>query len=831
MASAQVLPSSSSSSRKQGHLEAGKRRLEEFRKKKAEGRAKKVPSVGQLQLADVDQKDKLSQESEIEKVLAFDGASSQGDVMSSRAPAASVVTYDSKAVKSLQSHELYPLNDMDARAPVTSSNGSIDQHTKHLQVKLSNGPGSPTSDYTYNENWREERNPHLGFTGSESKLKHMVELEQEVDPIYSSPNNVENIRQSSFLPSRKSRLEGNGNSARDSSLEFPNPSSSLFTSSSSERSSSGLQQSIPVFPSALTRSALSSNSEDLSQSYSTPTELTQTVRAPRDETSIGGSINSRNVWFSEMGEKKLSSTFDHTVESAPWRMSGNSSSASFINSKASSVHIPSYMSDTIIGRSLPSFMVSRNVARASSVPDFSFNESEKIELHSPLGNSKVHSAELLPSSGLQQSAMVPESQKNVVNSTISDLSCTNMPSSSASVSSRDDYFLMKQQFPAANKDEDFASLEQHIEDLTQEKFSLQRALEASRALAESLAAENSSLADSFNQQGMVVNQLKSDMDQLQDEIKDQLATLEAVRLEYANAQLECSAADERAKILASEVIGLEEKALRMRSNELKLERNLENSTAEIISYKRKVSSLEKDRHDLQSTIEALKEEKKLLQSKLRKASANGIVIETGRAPAITKNVSTSTEGLASLATEEISNRYDVGTDKANTSFSNANETSFSNANETGSAVALSSGTTGINLPSGTRDDHLLETSTVIPSDQQRTINNINSLISELALEKEQLLQALAAESSDNSKLKDLNKELSHKLEGQTQRLELLTAQRMSNENIQIKAADSQSVQDNTIYTDEGDEVVERVLGWIMKLFPGGSSKRRTSKLL
>jgi hypothetical protein len=41
---------------------------------------------------------------------------------------------------------------------------------------------------------------------------------------------------------------------------------------------------------------------------------------------------------------------------------------------------------------------------------------------------------------------------------------------------------------------------QHIEDLTQEKFSLQRALEASRALAESLASENSSATDSYNQQ-------------------------------------------------------------------------------------------------------------------------------------------------------------------------------------------------------------------------------------------------------------------------------------------------------------------------------------------
>ncbi|KAG9456999.1 hypothetical protein H6P81_001507 [Aristolochia fimbriata] len=826
MASAQVLPNSGSSSRKQGHLEAGKRLLEEFRRKKAEGRGKKVLSAGQSQSSDVDQKDKLPLESKTEKSFAFDEASSQ-DVMSSHEPASSLATYDSKAVKLLQSNEPDALNDKDASAPVASdkyvtpADGSMEQNSEHLQVKFSDSSAFPTSIYPYNKHWKEERNSDIGFTGSESKLKHLVESNQDAGPIYSSSNNVENFRDSSFLPSNKSQLEGNGNS-KDSSFKFSSSSSSHFTSSSTERSSSGLQQS--ALPSALTRPGLLSNSEDFSQSRLNPTELTQTVFAPGEETSFGESTNSNNFWFPETRDKKLSSTFDHqpSVESAPWRMYGNSSSVSATNTKVSSVHLPSFMSETRTERSHPSFMDSLNVARVSSVPDFSFSESEKVDAHPPLKNSKVHSAELLPASGWQQSAMVPESQKNVVSSTKSDQSHTNLPSSSASVSHRDDHTIMKQHFPSASRDEDFAALEQHIEDLTQEKFSLQRALEASRALAESLATENSSLTDSFNQQGIVVNQLKSDMERLQEDIKDQLAALETMKMEYANAQLECSAADERAKILASEVIGLEEKALRMRSNELKLERDLENSSAELDSYKRKVSSLEKDRRDLQSTIEALKEEKKLWQSKLRKATANGVALDSGKAPAITKSVATSTEDLASLASEEISNPFDVGTGEANTS--------FSNTTETGSAVALSSSTASLSLPLGA-GDNLLETSAIIPSDQQRTINSINSLISELALEKEQLLRALAVESSDNSKLKDLNKELSHKLEAQTQRLELLTAQRMANENIQMKTADSQSVQDNTIYADEGDEVVERVLGWIMKLFPGGPSKRRTSKLL
>ncbi|KAF5452594.1 hypothetical protein F2P56_027571 [Juglans regia] len=342
----------------------------------------------------------------------------------------------------------------------------------------------------------------------------------------------------------------------------------------------------------------------------------------------------------------------------------------------------------------------------------------------------------------------------------------------------------------------------HIEDLTQEKFSLQRALEASRALAESLAAENSSATDSYNQQRSVINQLKFDMENLQEEIKAQLVELESVRIEYANAQLECNAADERAKLLASEVIGLEEKALRLRSSELKLERQLENSQAEISSYRKKMSSLEKDRQDLQSTIDALQEEKKLLQSKLRKASTSAKSIDFSNNTLNKRDTSTSTEDLDASIHEFDQNASSLGSDA--------------------SSVNL--------LPENGQST--LEVSSVnIPPDQMRMINNISALISELALEKEELMQALASELSHCSKLKEMNKELSHKLEAQTQRLELLTAQSMANEIIPARQPDSRAMHENTPYADEGDEVVERVLGWIMKLFPGGPSRRRTSKLL
>ncbi|KAJ0701383.1 putative protein BLISTER [Helianthus annuus] len=79
-------------------------------------------------------------------------------------------------------------------------------------------------------------------------------------------------------------------------------------------------------------------------------------------------------------------------------------------------------------------------------------------------------------------------------------------------------------------------------------------------------------------------------------------------------------------------------------------------------------------------------------------------------------------------------------------------------------------------------------------------------------------------------MKNLNKELTHKLEVQTQRLELLTSQSMVSDNVSSRTPGARTVVDNTPYADEGDEVVERVLGWIMKLFPGGPSRRQTKHL-
>ncbi|XP_047307737.1 protein BLISTER-like [Impatiens glandulifera] len=464
--------------------------------------------------------------------------------------------------------------------------------------------------------------------------------------------------------------------------------------------------------------------------------------------------------------------------------------------------------ETSLRKSRPSFLDSISIQRVSSA---SQPHPEQMKADSYSGNTQDKDNQEVSASNRRFAeavqpawAMLPNVTNGVDHHTNSSVSTVNGGKMS---SMHKDRMENKGGYYSHKQDEDFASLEQHIEDLTQEKFSLQRTLESSRALAESLATENSGLTNSYNQQGSLVNQLKAEIGRLQEEIKALLVEVESVKMEYSNAHLECNAADERAKLLASEVIGLEEKVLRLRSNELKLERQLEKSEAEISSQKKKMSSLENERRDFQMTIDAMQEEKKLLQSKVWKASKIEKIADVGKSADNRKDVSTSTEDL-----DDVDNV--VG------------------ALNQGVTVATHPGSDESAAPSLQENTQFNPqfSSSSIPHDQLRMIQNIDTLLSELMLEKQELLQNLLTESSQSSKLKELNKELSRKLESQTQRLELLTAQNMANGNIPVKRPDFYDVSDNTAYADEGDEVVERVLGWIMKLIPGGSSRRRPNKI-
>ncbi|KAK4266260.1 hypothetical protein QN277_027210 [Acacia crassicarpa] len=775
MASAQVLPNSAASSRKQEHLEAGKRRLDEFRKKKA---AKKAASTSQAHNSD-GQSEKQPSENEHVRANELNGVSTSDGIGGTVHDASTAGMNNEKSLNLFTQ---------------SSNQGSVPGITSSVRNDLNSFPTILTETRANID--EANRYNASGLTGS---IEFSQNEGNQVNDIYTvhtgglayGTTNNENIT----LNLQESQpFDSNSN---PSALHGMNQSHS-------NKSSSSMNDTVADHGSYFSSKFSPQNSDDTMPQIK-PTNSSTLDSGYMHSALFGGygdSLSSglgKTVTSSNSGFTNLLGATMEKLDSTVGSSAGHSS-----------YHIPTYpvSMESSSRRSRPSFLDSLKVDRPSSGPSFLQPQKDSSSSnHSEPSIIGTSGSAYSPNPSLETKTMVPflnSTPTSVQSQFDHSKNFSNFNSNSQELlggSAKENHMENNHAFYAPTQNEDFAALEQHIEDLTQEKFSLQRALDSSRSLAESLAAENSSLTESYNQQRGVVNQLKFDMEALREEIRLHLIELESVRNEYTNAQLECNAADERAKLLASEVIGLEDKALRLRSSELKLEKQLENAQAEITSYRKKMSSLEKDRHDLQSTISALQEEKKLLQSKVRKASGIGNSIENSTNK---KDVSTSTEDIASTdaaATSSSEEMHDSATDYS-----------------------------GLSLVPEVGHSTLGASPVNIPPDQMRMIENINALISELALEKDELLKALASESSECSRMKELNNELSRKLEAQTQRLEFLTAQSMASDHAPAKQPDVHTSYDNAPYADEGDEVVERVLGWIMKLFPGGPAKRRTSKL-
>ncbi|RLN22461.1 uncharacterized protein C2845_PM07G32300 [Panicum miliaceum] len=748
MASAQAPSSSSAPSRKE-HLEAGKKRLEQFRKKKA---AKKATAVA---ASTEPAKPPVTDVVENPPPIASTASSGDGlvsDIEPNQASTSSVpsAVYESDPVSSSRSAESQANGPVSVNASVGVSN--VRPHQDAVSDGGSKFYGNLSfSDLVngHHENWR-----------SDAALKR-DEHSPDKDVQLTSKLSVFGNTNSLSLPSSTNTLPSWGRNSLSGQVRDTEQSSSYSSSTFFGKSESAY-----------------------TQDYSANNDIFGRLRATsKDSSQVEQSVyGSSRGYGSTFNSSRTADTVDHDTNIG----ARNAADSTPINFEKQDPFVSSGYPTTYT-RSRPSFLDSIGVQRTPPTTQASYGEPAK--------------ANQLSSNSNYQSSFLQQSNQQYTGSNVADISLKSgsQEYSHEKYSSPNppDFLLSKeersvqngnqtsQNFTTHGKEDDFAALEQLIEDLTKEKFSLQRTLQKSQELAENLATDNSALTDKFNQQ----------------------LALESVRTEYANAQLECSAADERAKVLAAEVILLEDKALKLRSSELKLEKEVEGLHSEISSYRRKVSSLEKERQHLQSTVEALQEEKKLLYSKLRNIPVNEKATTAIEKPSADKiDAATTTEDLDTgeiSSSETLTSTVDTSEDAGTSVLRSNNMSDFPSSEEVSSSI---------------------------PDDQLRMIDNINSLMSELAVEREELLRALRMESSNCSKLKELNKDLTQKLETQTQRLELLTSQRMANENVLAKPIDTRSINDATMYADEGDEVVERVLGWIMKLFPGGP-KRRTSKLL
>lgn len=525
MASAQVLPNS----RKLGHLEAGKKKLEEFRKRKAEGRAKKAASTGQFIPSDVDHHDNVSQNYEHVR----DGAKSTADTNSSGLNIAG----ESKEVNSSQSTEIPTSNRTHGSSPLlVDSNhatyGESKQNDGNEVHKSYEGSVLPELVNGFYDQWK-----------GNNELSHKKETNVEL------PNGSATEQFDAFSSVKiKSPDIDKSNSSFHSSYN-PSPgedrNSSKALTSHSETSSDnslGTPESLDAYSwrSRMGNPSTSANTSTLRKESSPVVGHT------------GGMLYPNGVTDFSSGGAKIVDSIDHNlhVDSARWHDSEPSYKDSSLAYKGAEYEYPiaSTGFGTSSGRSRPSFLDSLGVSRVSSTGYVSYGRPEKASTPGPFYVSELQSTEV-SSSGSPLPFAAFTSVGQPLQSTTLDFKGDKELSMNTFVSSNDGSLLKPagdHNLFTSKKDEDFASLEQHIEDLTQEKFALQRALETSRTLAESLASENSSLTESYNQQGKIISQLKSDMERLQEEIKGQLSVLESMRSEYMNAQLECNAADERA---------------------------------------------------------------------------------------------------------------------------------------------------------------------------------------------------------------------------------------------------------------------------------------------
>lgn len=171
-----------------------------------------------------------------------------------------------------------------------------------------------------------------------------------------------------------------------------------------------------------------------------------------------------------------------------------------------------------------------------------------------------------------------------------------------------------------NSGSQFKELQQHIDNLTQEKYELLRGIEQQSKLASTLAGENESLASDYNQMAKVVEDLRKQVAKYEAEIEAQLLALEGLRRERDGSRSGAMESNERAKALAQEVVSLEEQLLKLQSQQLKATREMERAKDTQAAAERKASSLLKERQSIRQELEAMKEERLQLAVKLRRAT-------------------------------------------------------------------------------------------------------------------------------------------------------------------------------------------------------------------
>ncbi|GIL70626.1 hypothetical protein Vretifemale_1365 [Volvox reticuliferus] len=154
----------------------------------------------------------------------------------------------------------------------------------------------------------------------------------------------------------------------------------------------------------------------------------------------------------------------------------------------------------------------------------------------------------------------------------------------------------------------FAALQQHIDELTEEKLALARGLQQQTRINEQLAEENEALMRQYNARGSVVEELQRKVKQYEQELEAQTLSLEGFSEERHAARSSYAEASSRAQALAAEVVGLEAQVLQLKSAVLKAERTAEEAQQRAKKLGKQVETL---------TLEAQGRAQELHQTQLK----------------------------------------------------------------------------------------------------------------------------------------------------------------------------------------------------------------------
>ncbi|KXZ47436.1 hypothetical protein GPECTOR_35g874 [Gonium pectorale] len=154
----------------------------------------------------------------------------------------------------------------------------------------------------------------------------------------------------------------------------------------------------------------------------------------------------------------------------------------------------------------------------------------------------------------------------------------------------------------------FAALQQHIDELTEEKMALSRGLQQQVRINEQMVEENEALTVQYNARGAAMEELERKLKRYEQELAAQALTLEGFSEERQAAKLSYAEASSRAQALASEVVGLEAQVLQLKSAVLKAERTAEEATQRQRKLEKQVATL---------TAEAAARAQELQQTQLK----------------------------------------------------------------------------------------------------------------------------------------------------------------------------------------------------------------------